>query len=181
MLHADERHIVDLGVRAVHPAAADRRLVFARQVREVGITQVPRGHFTDLRRRVEHLVRRDTGKGAAQDHTWRVPARLLRGQPNRIEPFEDSRDVLDADPMELYVLSVRDVGDVTPEPFARPRDRAELVARHLAAVDPDAHHEELVLELFGLRRTGALARHALFALRVQAVPSQARTKVLLAD
>ncbi len=119
--------------------------------------------------------------GQPEEHARRVAARLLRREPDGFDPLEDRGHVLDADPVQLHVLPVGDVGDVAPEPLARPRDRAELLARHPPAVDPDPHHEELVLELLGLGRARALARHALLALRVQAVPAHAGTQVLLAD
>ena len=181
MVDADERDVVDLGVRAVHAATADRRLVLARQVGERRIAQVARRDRADVGGRVQHLVGRDAGERAAEEHARRVAARLLRREPDGVDPLEDRGHVLDADPVQLHVLPVGDVGDVAPEPLARPRDRAQLLARHAAAVDPDPHHEELVLELLGLGRAGALAGHALLALRVEAVPPQARTQVLLAD
>ena len=102
-------------------------------------------------------------------------------RPDRLDPLEDRGDVLDADPVQLHVLPVGDVGDVAPEPLARPGDRAELVARQPAAVDADPHHEELVLELLGFGRARPLAGDALLALRVEAVPPHPRAEVLLAD
>ena len=181
VIDADEREVVDLGVRAVHAAAADRRLVLARQVGERGVTQVARRDRADVGRRVQHLVGGDPGERAPEEHARRVAARLLRREPDRLDPLEDGRHVLDADPVQLDVLAVGDVGDVASEPLARPRDRAQLLAREAPAVDADPHHEELVLQLLRLRRARAFSRNPLLALRVQPVPPQARTQVLLAD
>jgi hypothetical protein len=72
--------------------------------------------------------------------------------------------------VQLHVLAIGHVGDVAAEALTRPRDRPELVGGHRPAVDADAHHEELVLELLGLGAAGAVARHALRALRVQPPP-----------
>ena len=181
VIDADERDVVDLGVRAVHAAAADRRLVLARQVRERRVAQVARRDGADVRRRVQHLVGRNAGERAPEEHAGRVAARLLRREPDRLDPLEDRRHVLDADPVQLHVLPVRDVGDVASEALARPCDGAQLLARQAPAVDPDPHHEELVLELLRLRGAGALAGHALLTLRVQPVPAQPGAQVLLAD
>ncbi len=181
MIDAHERDVVDFGVRAMHTAAADRRLVLARQVRERGVTDVPGSDRTDVLRGVEDLVGRDPGERASEEHARRVAARLLRREPDLLDPFEDRGHVFDADPVQLHVLPVGDVGDVASEPLARPGDRAELVARQPAAVDADPHHEELVLELLGFRRARPLTGDALLALRVEAVPSHPRAEVLLAD
>ena len=128
VIDADQRDVVDLGVRALHGAAADRRLVLARQVRERRVTEVARRDGADVRRGVQHLVGRHAGERAPEEHAGCVAARLLRREPDRLDPFEDRRHVLDTDPVQLHVLPVGDVGDVASEALARPRDRAQLLA-----------------------------------------------------
>ncbi len=68
--------------------------------------------------------------------------------------------------MQLHVLTIRDVGEVAAVGLARPGDRAKLLGGEPSAVDPDPHHEELVLELIGLRTPGPLAGDALLPLGV---------------
>ena len=131
--------------------------------------------------RVQDLVRVDAGEWAPQDHARRVPARFGGREAGGLEPPPDRRDVLDPDPVELHVLPIRHVRDVAPVRLARPRDRAELIGGEPAAVDPDPHHEELVLELLGLGAAGPLAGHALLPLRVEAPPAHPVAEILLAD
>ena len=60
-------------------------------------------------------------------------------------------------------------------------DDAQLLAGQRAAVDADAHHEELVLELLGLQRGGLAAGDARAALGVQAVPAEPAAQVARVD
>src|SRR3954466_1896694 len=180
MLDADEGDVIQLVVRAVHPAAVDRRLVLARQVGELGGADEALVDRADLRRCVEHLVSRNARERAAEDHAGGIAARFSGREPGGLEALEDRGDVLDADPVELDVLTVRDIGDVAAVTLGCPGDRAELLGAHAATVDPDPHHEELVLELLRLRGAGPLARDVLPALRIQAPPSHPATQILLA-
>src|SRR5699024_8361252 len=65
---------------------------------------------------------------------------------------------------------VRDVGD-----------RAQLFGGEFAAVDADAHHQVLVLELMGLERRRAAAVDSGLALSVQAPPAETSVKIVLGD
>ena len=115
MHDADQRDVVDLVVAAVHGAAADRGLELARQVRERRVAEVARGHLADVRRAVDDLVGVDAGERAADDDARAVAAGLGRAETDRLEPFPDGGHVLDADPVQLDVLPVGDVGDVPAE------------------------------------------------------------------
>ena len=176
-----EGDVVDLGVRAAGGASADRGLVLAGQVRERGVAQVALGHRADRGRGVDHLVGGDPRERAPQDHAWRVAAGFLRREAHAFQGLPDRGHVLDPDPVQLHVLTVGDVGDVTAVALAHPRDRPQLLGGHRPAVDPDPQHEELVLELLGFGAAGALARHALLALGVEPPPAEAAAQVLLAD
>jgi hypothetical protein len=95
----------------------------SRQVGERRIAQVARRDRADVGGRIQHLVGRDAGERTAEEHARGVAARLLRRKPHRLDPLEDRGHVLDADPVQLHILPVRDVGDVASEALARPRDR----------------------------------------------------------
>jgi hypothetical protein len=60
-----------------------------------------------------------------------------------------SRDVLDADPVQLDVLPVGDVRGVAAEVRADLADRAQLLGRQDAAVAADAHHEVFGVQFLG--------------------------------
>src|SRR3954449_7858514 len=181
MLDADEGDVIQLVVRAVHPAAADRGLVFARQVGELGGADEALVNRPDLRRCVEHLVGRNAREWAAEDHARSIAARFGGREPGGLEALEDRGDVLDPDPVELNVLAVRDVGQVAAVTLGGPGDRSELLGAHAATVDPDPHHEELVLQLLRLRGAGPLAGDVLPALGVKTPPAHPAPQIPLAD
>src|SRR5699024_5348186 len=89
--------------------------------------------------------------------------------------------VLDLDPVELDVLTVRDVGGAAGEVVRDIGDRAQLFGGQLAAVDADAHHQVLVLELMGLKCRRAAAVDSGLALSVQAPPAETSVKIILGD
>ncbi len=133
--------------------------------------------LTDRRGRVDQLVRRDAGKRAAEHDAGHVTACLLRRQTDRLEPVPDHRDVLDADPVQLDVLTVGHVGAVPGVGRRDVGDRPQLLGRQLTAVDPDPEHEVLVVELVRLEDGGTAAVDAGLALRVEAPPPEAAAQV----
>jgi len=147
---AHERYVVDLVLRALLPATRYRCLVLPRQVRELPVAHVPALRVHQVRRGVDQLLGVDPGEGAADHHPRGVAAGLLGGQAYRLDALPDPGHVLDADPVELDILAVGDVGDVASEPLAGPGHGAELLGGELPAGDPDPHHEELVFQLVGL-------------------------------
>src|SRR5262249_2267059 len=58
---------------------------------------------------------------------------------------------------------------------------AQLLGRELAARDPDSHHEERVLDLGVLQRSGLAASDPGTALGVQAPPAEPAAQVLRVD
>jgi hypothetical protein len=179
--HADEGDVVDLVVRAVHRAARDRRLELARQVRERRVADVAGADLVEHARRVEHLGPVDAGQRAADDDARAVAARLGGVEADRVEPLPDRRDVLDADPVQLDVLPVGDVGHVAAVLGGDLADDPQLLVGEAAAVDADAQHEVRRLELLGLQHGRLAAGDALRPLRVQAVPAEAAAQVAAVD
>ena len=85
----DEAEVVEVGAGAVGGAVGERGLELARQALADGVAQhVARvGH--QLGRRVEDLVRRDAGVGAAGDVAHGVGAGLARGQAGGADDAHD--------------------------------------------------------------------------------------------
>jgi hypothetical protein len=77
----------------------------------------------------------------------------------------------------LDVLAVGDVGRVARVGLRHLADDRELLGRDRAAVDADAEHEVLVVELLRLERGGAAAVDAGLALGVEAVPAETAPQV----
>src|SRR5690606_28055325 len=118
-----------------------RRLVFPWQVGKLRAADVAARDLFDRGGRVDDLVGGDAGNRTRDDHARAVPAGLLGLQPDRLEALPDDRDVFDADPVELNVLPVGDVGGVAGVCRRDLPDGAELLGGELPAVDPDAQHE----------------------------------------
>src|SRR5690606_36333575 len=117
------------------------------QVRELGGADVAVVDVAQLRRRVDDLVVGDPGQRAADDGARDVAARLRRVEADRLERLPDGGDVLDADPVQLDVLPVGDVGGAAGVPGGDVGDGAQRPDVELPAVDPDPHHEVEVFEL----------------------------------
>jgi hypothetical protein len=175
VLHAEERDVVGL-VRHVRQPG-DHALVLARQVRERLVADPPVHDLLKRGRGVDDLVGGDAGNRAAEHHARAVAAGLGRLQPDRLQFPPDGRHVLDADPVELDVLPVGDVGGVPGVPLRDVGDRAQLGEAQLAAVDADPQHEVLVLELVRLQDRGTPAVDASAALGVEPPPAEAAAQV----
>ncbi len=177
----DERDVVDLVQRAVVGAAGDGAFELARQVAQGLVAHVAPDGLLDRRGGVDDLVAVDAGERAAENDAGGVTACLGRRQPGALERRPDRRHVLDADPVELDVLPVGDVGDVPPVAGGDPGDDAELVAGQPATVEADALHEERRLELLGLQDGCLAAVDTLPALGVQPPPAEPPPKILGID
>ncbi len=176
-----EGDVVDLGGDVLARVAADRGLELAGQVGVLRVAEVAAGDLLDRGRAVDDLVGRDAGDGGAEHHARGVAAGLERVEADRVEPLPDGGHVLDADPVQLHVLPVGDVGGVAGVRRADLADRAELLGGELAAVDADPHHEELGVELLGLEGAGLAAVEAGLALGVEPHPAEAAAQVAAVD
>src|SRR6185503_12713492 len=115
VLDPDEGDVVDLVHHVVGVHAGQCRLVLARQVGEVGVADVAVLDLLDRPGRVDQLVLGDAGDRGAQDDTGAVPAGFGGLQPDSLQPRPDLGGVLDADPVQLDVLPVGEVGGVAGE------------------------------------------------------------------
>ena len=114
--------------------------------------------LVDRRGRVDDLVRGDAGDRGAEDDAGHVAAGLggvagRRPRAGARSPGTSST----SDPVQLDVLPVGDVGGVAGEVAGDLADDAQLLGGQRAAVDADAEHEVLVLELVRLERGGLAA------------------------
>ena len=107
---ADERDAVDLRREAAVGARADRDLVLARQVDVVRVAGEEGVRLLDDGRRVEQLVVRDAGDGAAGDRAHGVAAAAEARQPGGVELLEDVGELGEAQVVELDVLPRRQLG-----------------------------------------------------------------------
>jgi len=126
---------------------------------------------------VEDGVRSDTLKRAAEHDARRVTAGLGGREPDAFQPVPDRRYVLDADPVQLDVLAVGDVGHVAAVRGGDVAHDTQLLAGQGPAVDADSQHEELGFELLGFQRRGLATRDALAALGVEAEPPEAVAQI----
>jgi hypothetical protein len=83
--------------------------------------------------------------------------------------------------VQLDVLPVRDVGGAPGVVAGHLADDPGLLGGEGAAVDPDAEHEVLVLELVRLERGGLAAVDPGLALGVEAPPAEPAVQVVAAD
>ena len=120
-----EGDVVDLGDDVVARVAADRRLELAGEVGERRVTDVAALDLLDRRGAVDDLVGGDAGDGGAEDGAGAVAARLLRREPDALEPLQIS-GCPRPDPVVLDVLAIGQVRGVAAELGRDAGDRPEL-------------------------------------------------------
>ena len=144
VLDPHEADVVDLVHHVQALAAGDRGLEFAGQIHEVRVAHKGFTQGIQLRGAIDDLVGVHAGHRAAQEHARGVAARFDAQQTHGIQPLPDLGDVLDADPVQLDVLSVADISGVPGEVTGDLTDHAGLRHAQPTAVRADAHHEVLV-------------------------------------
>src|SRR5699024_1137509 len=95
--------------------------------------------------------------------------------------FRSSRDILDADPVQLDVLAVGEVRGVAGVVARNLADDAQLLAADQSAVEADAHHAVVILQLLGTERGGSHTVGPRAALGIKTDPFEAGREVLLRD
>ncbi len=133
----------------------------------LGVADVAAHDLVDRRGGIEDLVERFAGQGRTEDDARAVTARFGGLEPDGFEALPDLRDVLDFDPVELNVLTVRQVGGVPAEFLRDTGDGAQLLDVQSAGVATHAHHEVLGLEQVDVLVAGEGAVVAFFALGVE--------------
>ena len=109
------------------------------------------------------------------------PQASVVSRPTASSRSQIAGHVLDPHPVQLDVLPVGDVGGVAGVVARDLADDPQLLGREGAAVDPDAEHEVLVLELVRLERGGLAAVDPGLALGVEAPPAEPAVQVVVAD
>ena len=178
MLHADERDVIDLVDHVLTRVARDRRLEFARQILKLLPQHVLVLDLFDRRRRVDDLVLCHARYRGPHDHARHIAARIPRVQSDGLELLPDRRHILDADPVQLDILAVRQVRRGAAVVTGDLPHRARLVRGALSAVETHARHEELVLQL-KIVLARVLTAQVLLALRVQTQPLETRVEILI--
>ena len=144
---ADERDAVDLRREAAVDAGADRDLVLAGQVDVVRMPGEERVCLLDDGSRVEELVVRDAGDGAAGDRADGVAAAAEARQPGRVELLEDVGELGEAKVVELHVLARRQLRLALAVVDRELPDRSQLRRREASRGELDAEHEGADLRL----------------------------------
>jgi hypothetical protein len=139
--HADKRHAVDLGRVAAIRAGGDRVLVLPRQVAEVRVAVEERRRLVDDPRAVEELVRVEALHGATGDVANGVAAASRSRDPGGVEMREDLGQRSELEPVQLDVLSRRELAVTAAVPLGHLPDRAQLRRSQVPARELHAEHE----------------------------------------
>ena len=119
---------------------------------------------------VNDFVGRDARHRGAENHAGHIAAAHEGGQVVRLKLVPNGGDVFDADPVELNVLPVGEVGGgsgIVPGDFAHD---AQLIGGDTATVEPNPHHKIFVLQFAGGELACVLATQVLPALGIQPQP-----------
>ena len=181
VIHADEGHVLHLMRDVQARRTGNRRLELARQIVELVAGEVLVLDAADGRGAVDDLVGRHARHRRTEDDAGDVAATEVGVQADGVETIPNLRHVLDADPVQLDVLPVREIGRVPGEVAGNLADGANAGGGGLAAVEADAEHEVLVLEFLVGLHAGVLAAQPLLPLGVQADPLEARREILGGD
>ena len=181
MHDSDEGDVIDLGRNIVHRMAGQSGLELPRQVGVLRIADVAIDDVAYCRCRVDDLLVGDAGHRRTEDDPRAVAAGFGGLQSDRLQAAPDLGDVFDANPVQLHVLPVGDVGGVAGKFDRNLADDPQLLGGQRAAIDADAQHEVLVIELPRLERRGLAAVDAGSALGIQPVPAKATAEVIGID
>ncbi len=157
--------------------ARDGCLELARQVGQLRIANEPRADLLDQGGRIDDLVLGNAGHRRSQNDAGHVTARLGGGQAGSFEPVPNLRHVLNAHPVQLDVLPVRQVSSIAAKVGGNLPNDAQLLGGQGPAVDADAEHEVLVFEFVRLQGGGLAAVDPLLALGVQPPPAKTAVQI----
>ena len=124
---------------------------------------------------------RDPGQRRTEDHPRHVAAGFRRAQADAFERLPDVRDVLDADPVQLDVLPIGQIGGVPGVLRRDLADGAQGSRGQQPTVDPDPQHEERVFQLVRLEHRGTAAVDTGRTLRVQTPPAETAPQIARVD
>ena len=151
------RNEMSLASYGVSGSQRDRRLELARQVGQRRVADELGGDLLDRLGRVEDLVGRDTRDRAAEDHAGVSPQASVVDRPTP----SSSCQIAGMSSMRIQCnwMFCRSVMSAVSRPNRSrdARDRAQLGQVELTAVDADAEHEVLVVELVRFEDGGATA------------------------
>src|SRR5699024_367779 len=181
VIRTNKRQVLDLVGDILAGIAANRGLELAWQVIELATGEQLLLDSADGRGGVDNLVGGDTGDWGAQDDAGNVAATEVGVQPNGFELVADSRDILDAAPVQLDVVAVGEVRGVAGVVARNLADDAQLLAADQSAVEADAHHEVVILQLLGTERGGSHTVEPRAAVGIKTDPCEAGREVLLRD
>ena len=119
--------------------------------------------------------------GESEDDAGTIAASLGGLKSDRLEASPDLGHIFDANPVQLDVLPVGHIGGIPREIHRDLTDDPQLFGRQRAAVDADAQHEVLIVQLPRLERRSLATIDTGSALGVEPVPPEATTEVIGID
>jgi len=170
-LSRSQRDIVDFGIRAPRSAPCCGNFEFARQIVELRISgECARDSLRD-RRRVEDLIGRNSREWTSGHVAHHVSACAFGAESHGCECIHGFDQSFNCQPVQLNVLSDRDVSQIASM-FLRDRcNRTQLMRVQNAVRQTDAHHE-----ILGRESLAAFASDSAcsIALRVNPPPFEVR-------
>src|SRR5208282_6252447 len=142
--HAGRRsqaHVIDLRIRAPDAASGDLDLEFAGQVVEVGVARQHSRRFERQGRSIADFIGVHSRDRTSGNISGDIAAGAGRVQAYFRERFEQVRQLLDRDPVQLNVLTHRDVGNSVSVAAGELGNGSQLFRTQQAVGDPDSHHE----------------------------------------
>ncbi len=141
----DEAGVLRPAMQRRDGSAIHGHVELAGQVRQHAIVEEHVRQAAAERADIHQLSRVEARPGMRHHVADVVVPRLLRRQPDRLEPADHLRQVVDVQPLHLEVPARRHVDDAIA--VARDhRDHLRLLGRHLAAGDADPDHVPAVLD-----------------------------------
>ena len=146
--------VVDLRIRAPDVAAGDGHFELAGQVVELGVAREMTIELESEGRRIVDFVGIETGKRAAGDSAGHVAASAGGSQAHAIELIKNVRQGLYRHPVQLNVLTHRNIGDSARILLRKVSDCVQLLRSEQTVGDANTHHEKLRRLPFAAHATG---------------------------
>src|SRR5699024_945569 len=173
VVSADKGHVLDLMRHVLAGVAGNSRLKLARQVLYVLAVKILIDDGLYRRGGVNNFIFCNACDRRAQNHAWDVAAAHHGGQSYRFQALPDFGHILDANPVQLDVLTVGEVCGRARKFLGDFSDDAELLRCGTSAIEADAQHEIFILQFRVRDLSRKLATKVLLTLGINPQPLKA--------
>ncbi|MNC19331.1 hypothetical protein D3C75_672610 [compost metagenome] len=139
--------VIDFRMGGIVYIAGNGHFEFAGKIGEIPVQNEEIIHLVHQILRIQHLIGIDPGQGIADNSAGAVAAGFVGIETNRLQTFEDVRQMLHLEPVELYGLAGGNVQQIAPVIPGDAGQNPGLLGIDDAGVNAHPHHKVAVTGL----------------------------------